>query len=208
MDKTLLLLLTILGVMLCSWVFQGLRLYKSYKGDIYGALYGGFLPYFFRYIVIRDCSESGYLRSRVGTHRIVFSAITGEEKQKTKFCVIFYGRGIMVLCYDRASGRLRGGSGGKNWNIIRTGEDGKEHIYRRPNPTRDLAAYLNRLTEVFPDVHMEARLAFSDGADFSQLDAGIKTIHFSDLENELKSVRAEIVSDDDVKAMYRRLVQK
>lgn len=208
MDKMLLLLLTILGVMLFSWIFQGFRLYRSYKGDIYGALYGGFLPYFFRYVVIRDCSESWHLRSQIGTHRIVFSTITGEEKQKTKFCVIFYSKGVMVLCYDRASGKLRGGPSGKSWNVIRKEADGKEHIYRRPNPTRDLMAYLNRLREVFPNLHMEARFAFSDGVDHSQLTAGVKAINFRDLDTELKSVQAEFISDDEVGAMYRTLIGK
>ncbi len=208
MDKLLLLLFTILGVLLLSWAFQGFRLYKSYRGDIYGTLYGGFLPYFYRYVVIRDCSESSCLRSQIGAHRIVFSTINNEGGRKTRFCVIFYGGRLMVLCYDKTTGQFRGNASSKAWNILRTGADGKQHIYRHSNPTRDVKAYLHRLAGIFPDVHMEARLAFPDEADLSQLCSDIKAIHFSELEAELKVAQTEIVSDDDVRSMYQKLIKK
>lgn len=208
MDKMLLLLLTILGVLVFSWIFQAVRLYKSSKGDIYSALYGSFLPYFYRYVVIRDCSESGYLRSRIGTHKIVFSVISGEEGQKAKFCVIFYARGIMVLCYDKATGEFRGSSSGKSWNVVRRDAQGKDHIFRHHNPTEDMKAYLRRLAQVFPEVHMEARLAFSDEADLSMLHTDIRTIHFGELEEELKGVQGDLLSDDEVRGLYKKLIGK
>ena len=199
----LLLLLTIL-----AWVFQGIRLHKSYKGDIYADLYGGFLPYFFRYIVFRDCSESGYLRSRIGRHKLVFSVISNEEKQRTKFCIIFYNKGIMVLCYDRSTGEFWGSSKDQSWNVKRTEMDGKQHIYRHANPTKDMLAYLNRVAATFPEVHMEARLAFPDQADLTHLRSDIKAICFSQVESELRDVKAEFLSDDEIKAMYQKLIQK
>lgn len=208
LNKMIILLLTILAVMMMAWVFQGIRLYKSYKGDIYGSLYGGFLPYFFRYVVFRDCSESGYLRSQIGTHRLVFSVITNEEKQRTRFCVIFYNKGIMVLCYDRSTGAFWGSSKDDSWNVKRLEADGKEHLYRHYNSTRDMAAYLNRMAAAFPEVHMEARMAFRDEADLTHLRSDIKTIHFSQIETELKEVKAEFLSDDEIKAMYKQLIQK
>ena len=208
MDSMIMLVLTILGVLLLGWLFRGVRLHKSYRGDIYEALYGSFLPYFYRYVVIRDCSQSSYLRGQIGTHRIVFSAITNDEKQRTQFCMIFYNKGVMVICYDKAPGEYRGKPGGKSWNVVRTGQDGKEHIYRRPNPTRDIRAYLNRIVDTFPDVHIEARLAFCDSADVSRLTSEIKAIHFNEIEGELKAVKAEFLPDDEVKGMYQRLIQK
>lgn len=208
MPPMLLLLVTILGVMVLAWVFQGIRLHKSYKGDVYAALYGGFLPYFFRYVVFRDCSESSYLRSRVGAHKLVFSVITNEEKQRTRFCVIFYNKGIMVLCYDKATGAFWGSSRDDSWNVKRMEADGKEHLYRHFNPTKDMLAYLNRIAAAYPDVHIEARMAFSDEADLAHLRSDIKTIHFSDIETELKEVKAEFLSDDEVKALYKQLIQK
>jgi len=203
-----LLLMTILGVMVLAWVFQGVRLRKSYKGDIYAALFGGFLPYFFRYVVLRDCSESGYLRSRIGTHRLVFSVINNDEQQRSRFCVIFYNKGIMVLCYDRSSGEFWGSAKDDSWNVKRTQADGKQHLYRHFNPTKDMIAYLNRVAAVFPEVHMEARMAFRDEADLTHLRSDIKAIHFSDIETELKDVKADFLSDDEIKAMYQQLIQK
>lgn len=207
-NNMIILLLTILAVMVMAWTFQGIRLYKSYKGDIYGALYGGFLPYFFRYVVFRDCSESGALRSQLGVHKLVFSVITNEEKQRTRFCVVFYHKGIMVLCYDKATGEYWGRSRDNSWNVKRVEADGKEHLYRHFNPTKDMLAYLNRISSAYPQVHIEARMAFSDEADLTHLRSDIKAIHFSEIGSELKEVKAEFLSDDDVKAMYKQLIQK
>ncbi len=204
----IILLLTILSVMVMAWVFQGVRLHKSYTGDIYATLYGGFLPYFFRYVVFRDCSESGYLRSQIGPHKIIFSVISNEEQQRTKFCIIFYNKGIMVLCYDKSTGEFWGSSKDNSWNVKRIDADGKQHIYRHLNPTRDMAAYLNRVATAFPEVHIEARMAFRDEADLTHLRSDIKAIHFSELETELKEVQADFLPDDEVKAMYKQLIQK
>ena len=57
------LLLTILGVMLLAWLLQGIRLYRNCRGDIYNDIYGSFPAYFYRYVVLRNCSESGYLKA-------------------------------------------------------------------------------------------------------------------------------------------------
>lgn len=208
MEPMLVLLLTIVGVLLLAWGFRGIRLYRSYKGDIYAALYGGFLPYFYRYVIIRDCSVSSYLRGRIGFHRLVFSVVTGDDQSRTRFCIIFYNKGIMVLCYEKAPGEYRGNSSAKSWNVIRTGGDGKQHIFRRSNPSKDVKAYLSRITAVFPGVHVEARLAFCDDADISQLRSDIKAIHFSEMETELKNVQAEFLTDEEITAMYQKLIQK
>lgn len=208
MNKMVMLLLTILGVMVLAWIFQGVRLYRNCKGDIYSDLYGGFLPYFYRYVVIRDCSESGYLRGKIGVHRIVFSRVGNQEKQQSKFCIVFYSKGIMVLCYDKVTGVFRGKAVGQTWNIIRTDGEGKEHFYRYPNPTYDMKAYLERVAAIFPEAHIEARLAFQDGADFSQLQSEIKAIHFSEIESELRQVQAEFLSDDEVKDLYQKLMRQ
>lgn len=208
MEPMLMLLLTIVGVLLLAWGFRGIRLYASYKGDIYAALFGNFLPYFYHYVIIRDCSKSGYLRGQIGPHRLIFSVVTNDEGQRTKFCMIFYNKGIMVLCYDKAPGEYRGNPSAKSWNVIRTGEDGKRHIFRRSNPTKDMKAYLSRITAVFPDVHVESRLAFCDSADFSGLRSDIKAVHFNEIESELKNARAEFLPDEEISAMYQKLIQK
>lgn len=208
MEPMLMLLLTIVGVLLLAWGFRGIRLYGSYKDDIYAALYGSFLPYFYHYVVIRDCSTSGWLRGRIGPHRIIFSVVSNDEQQRTKFCMIFYNKGVMVLCYDKAPGEYRGNPSSKSWNIVRTGQDGKEHIFRRGNPTKDMNAYLSRITALFPGVHVESRLAFCDSADLSRLRSDVKAIHFSEIETELKNVQAEFLPDEEISAMYQKLIQK
>lgn len=200
------LVLTIVGVLLLGWCFRGIRLYKSYKDDIYAALFGSFLPYFYHYVVIGDCSQSGWLRERIGTHRIIFSVTSNDAGQRTKFCMIFYNKGIMVLCYDKAPGEYRGNPSAKSWNIVRTGEDGKQHIFRRSNPTKDMKAYLSRITAMFPGVHVESRLAFCDSAELSQLRSDVKAIHFSEIEAELKAVQAEFLPDEEISAMYQKLI--
>lgn len=207
MEPVYVLLVSFVGVVAVLWLYQGIRLNRSCKGDIYNDLYGSFFAYFYRYVMLRDCSESGYIRSQVSTNRLVFSNIRLEDGSFTRFLIIFFNRGIMVVCYDRATGVFSGGAMHKNWNVVRTDAQGKKHTYRHRNPTSDLKAYLNRVASVFPDTHIEARMAFSNEADFSGLNLDVKPIHFSDLIPELQNVQAEFVDDDQIKEMYRTLTR-
>ena len=207
MDPVMLLVLTIVGVILFAWLLQGIRLHKSCKGDIYNDIYGSFLAYFYRYVVLRNCSESGYFRSKLGVHRIVYSSLTKEGGGKSKFCVIFYNKGVMVVSFDRATGKYLGNPNQKNWNVIRPDKEGKNHTYRHPNPTADAKAYIARIAKLFPKVHIEARIAFHNAADFSDLRSDIKCIHFSELVEELVQVKADFVSDSEIIAMHNMLVK-
>ena len=206
MDPVMLLVLTIVGVILFAWLLQGIRLHKSCKGDIYNDIYGSFLAYFYRYVVLRNCSESGYFRSKLGVHRIVYSSLT-KEGGKSKFCVIFYNKGVMVVSFGRATGKYLGNPNQKNWNVIRPDKEGKNHTYRHPNPTADAKAYIARIAKLFPKVHIEARIAFHNAADFSELRSDIKCIHFSELADELAQVKADFVSDSEIIAMHNILVK-
>ncbi len=206
-DKVTFLLLTILGVMVFAWALQGVRLYKSYRGDIYSALFGSFFPYFYKYVILRDCSESGYLRSQIGCHRLIFTMTNNDEGQKSRFCVVLYSHGIMVICYDRATGQFRGNTGGKTWNVIRTDKDGTRHAYRHPAPAADLRAYCSRMRDLYPGVHLEMLMAFCDAADISQLSGPIKAVHFKDLVDELKAVESGTISEDEIQAMYKKLIR-
>lgn len=207
MDPVMLLVLTIVGVILFAWLLQGIRLHKSCKGDIYNDIYGSFFAYFYRYVVLRNCSESGYFRSKLGVHRIVYSSLTKEGGGKSKFCVIFYNKGVMVVSFDRATGKYLGNPNQKNWNVIRPDKEGKNHTYRHPNPTADAKAYIARIAKLFPNVHIEARIAFHNSADFSDLRSDIKCIHFSELVEELVQVKADFVSDSEIIAMHNMLVK-
>lgn len=207
MDPVMLLVLTIVGMILFAWLLQGIRLHKSCKGDIYNDIYGSFLAYFYRYVVLRNCSESGYFRSKLGVHRIVYSSLTKEGGGKSKFCVIFYNKGVMVVSFDRATGKYLGNPNQKNWNVIRPDKEGKNHTYRHPNPTADAKAYIARIAKLFPNVHIEARIAFHNAADFSDLRSDIKCIHFSELVEELVQVKADFVSDSEIIAMHNMLVK-
>ena len=197
MDPVMLLVLTIVGVILFAWLLQGIRLHKSCKGDIYNDIYGSFLAYFYRYVVLRNCSESGYFRSKLGVHRIVYSSLTKEGGGKSKFCVIFYNKGVMVVSFDRATGKYLGNPNQKNWNVIRPDKEGKNHTYRHPNPTADAKAYIARIAKLFPN----------NSADFSDLRSDIKCIHFSELVEELVQVKADFVSDSEIIAMHNMLVK-
>lgn len=207
LEPMTMLLLTILGVMLLAWLFQGIRLYRNCRGDIYNDIYGSFPAYFYRYVVLRNCSESGYLKSRIGTHRIVYSSLTKEGGGRSRFCVIFHHQGIMVVGYDRATGQFLGNPNQKNWNVIRPDRQGKSHTYRHPNPTADVKAYAARIGKLFPGVHLETRLAFHNKADYSGLRTDIPPIHFSQLAEELANVQGGFVSDDQIKAMHNMLVK-
>lgn len=207
MEPIVILLFTIVAVAALAWLMQGIRLYRSCKGDIYNDIYGSFFAYFYRYVVLRDCSESGYLRGKIGFHRIVYSTITKEDGGKTRFCMIFYNKGIMVLCYDRAAGEFLGSAAARNWNVIRADKDGARHTFRHPSPAADFRAYLNRIAGAFPGVHIEARLAFHNAADFSKLRADVKPIHFRDIPEELQGVAGDFVPDEEVERMYKKLVR-
>ena len=207
MEPIAILLLTIVGVMVFAWLLQGIRLYQNCKGDIYNDIYGSFFAYFYRYVVLRNCSESSWLKEKIGLHRIVYSSLTKEGGGKSKFCVIFYNKGIMVISYDRATGRFLGNPNQKNWNVIRPDKEGKNHTYRHPNPTADTKAYAARMAKLFPGVHIETRIAFHNQADFSDLRTDIKPIHFSELAEALTQVKADFISDSEIIAMHNMLVK-
>lgn len=207
MDPISVLLISFIGVLLCTWIVRGVRLYRNCKGDIFSDLYGSFFAYFYRYVVLRDCSESGYLKSKIGTNRIVFSTIQREDGVRAKFLIVFFNRGLMVVCYDRATGAFSGGALHKNWQVVRTDKEGQKRTFRHVNPTSDMKAYLKRVASVFPDAHIEARMAFSNEADFTGLDLDIKPIHFKDLATELQNVQSDFVSDEEIKTMYHKLTK-
>ncbi len=205
MDNTSMLVFAIVVALLAVWGIEGARLYKSYKGDIYKELFGGFIPYFFHYAVRKDCSTSGYLKQKIGTHRMIFSAIKDSGKTMCRFCTIVYNRGIMVCSYDQIHGELIGKAHDKDWIIRRIDDKGTAHSYRYPNPTISLEAYLRRIALACGEVHLEARMAADDNTVFDNLKSDVKLIHYKDVVNELVLVQAEVLDDQAILDTYQKL---
>ncbi|NCB32914.1 MAG: hypothetical protein EOM64_03360 [Erysipelotrichia bacterium] len=208
MDNISMLIFAIVIALLTVWSIEGARLYKSYKGDIYKELFGGFIPYFFHYAVRKDYSVSGSLKQKIGMHRLIFSAIKEDGKTAERFCTIIYNRGIMVCSYNQIGGELIGKAHDKEWVIRRTDEKQTMHSYRYPNPTKFLEAYLRRIALACKDVHLEARMAVDNDSSFDNLKSDIKPIHYQDIVNELVLVQAEVIEDQTILDIYHKLMDQ
>ncbi len=196
MDKVTMLVFTIVLALLVTWIIEAVRVYPMYRDEIYGSLFGSFLSFFFKFAVFKDCSKSGYLKTKIGTHRMIFSAIQENGKTADRFCTIFYNRGIMVICYQKINGELIGKAKDKDWIVKRKDKEGVVHSYRHPNPTTDFKAYLRRIVTAYPDAHIEARIAVDDEAVFDSLKFEIVIVHDKDIVNELIMVQAPLVNDE------------
>lgn len=205
MDNVSMLIFAIVLSLLVVWGIEASRLYKSYKGELYGTLFGGFLPYFFRYAVRKDCSESGFLKTRIGTHRMIFSAMKENGQTAARFCTILYNRGIMVYCYQKIEGELLGKPKDKDWIVRRTDSEGSAHSFRHPNPTVSFEAYLRRIASACPEVHLEARIAVDDLTVYDHLKSDIKLVHYKDIVDELIQVQSGILSDEQILKVYEEL---
>lgn len=208
MENVTMLVFAIVLAMLVAWLIESYRVYPMYKGNIYPYLFGSYLPYFFKYAVFKDCSSSGYLKSKIGMHRMIFSAMQEDGKTTGRFCTIFYNRGIMVFCYEKIEGELLGKAKDNDWIVKRKEKDGQMHSFRHPNPTESFKAYLRRIAMVYPDTHIEARLVVDDETVYDNLKSEIVMIHDKDMVNELVKVQSDIVEDDAILANYQKLVAK
>jgi hypothetical protein len=197
-------LLTILAFILIGWTFQAVRLIPEYKTGIYRELYGSFLAFFWRTCIRQDASESGYLKREIGTSRILFSKFDQNGKTMARFCTILYQKGIFVICYQATTGAIRGGHKDKDWVVTKKDKNGESRSFRHPNPTKYLEAYLRRIASIFPDRHLETRISFPDALDFSALKSDIALVHNSDLIEEMKNVKGEFISDEEVKADFQK----
>jgi hypothetical protein len=208
MDKVTMLVFAIVLALLVTWIIEATRVYPMYRDEIYGSLFGNFLSYFFKYAVFKDCSKSGYLKTKIGTHRMIFSAMQENGKTTNRFCTIFYNRGIMVICYQKIDGELIGKAKDKDWIVKRKDKEGTMHSYRHQNPTEDFKAYLRRIVTAYPDVHVEARIAVDDTAVYDSLKSEIVIVHNKDIVNELIMVQAPLVSDEQIVSDYQKLSAK
>lgn len=208
MEQVTMLVFAIVLAILVTWIIEGLRLYPSYKESIYPYLFGSFLPYFMKYAVFKDCSSSSFLKTKIGVHRMLFSAMQEAGKTTGRFCTIFYNRGIMVFCYEKIGGEMLGKAKDHDWIVKRKDADGEMHSFRHPNPTPVFEAYLRRIAAAYPEAHIEARIAFDDDADFTNLKSDIALTHYKDILNEMVMVQSQIVDDVSVVADYQKLVSK
>lgn len=206
MDNVTILVLAIVFALLVTWIIEAVRIYPIYRDDVYENLFGNFLSYFFKYAVFKDCSKSNYLKSKIGMHRMIFSAMQEDGKTKNRFCTIFYNRGIMVICQMKVNGQLLGKAKDKDWIVKRKDKDGTVHSFRHLNPSEDFKAYLRRVVAVYPQAHIEARISLDDSTDFSSVKSDIKLVHNTDIVNEMIMVQAPIISDEQIVEDYQKLV--
>lgn len=204
MNNVYMLFLVIIAFVLIGWIFQAIRLMPDYKTGIYRELYGSFPGYFWRTAIRQDASESSYLKHQIGTCRILFSKMDENGKTVARFCTIFYNRGIFVICYESTDGIVHGKARDKDWIVTRTDKDGNKRSFRHPSPVPSFEAYLRRIAALYPLRHMEARIAFRDETDISGLKCDIKVIHNEDLISEMNNVKAEYLSDQDIKDDFAR----
>lgn len=202
MNNMIFMISIITITVICIWIFAGIQLYPLYRNSINQELFGNFLSFFWCYYIRKDASQSGYLKTQIGYHKLLFGSLQQEGKSRVNYYVIFFQKGVLVFTFDKLKGFITGKVKDKFW-LVRS-ESNK--AYRYQNPNLNLEIYLRRIASVLPNTHIEVRIIFPDEVHFETLKSDITCIHASDLIGELKNVKAEFLSDEQILTNYHKLI--
>lgn len=183
------------------WIFAGIQLYPLYRNSIYQELFGNFLSFFWHYYIRKDASQSGYLKTQIGYHKLLFSTLQQEGKSRVNYYVIFFQKGVLVFTFDKLKGSIIGNAKDKFWLVKRENNE----AYKYQNPSSNLEIYLRRIVSVLPDTHIEVRIIYPDEVHFETLKSDITCIHTSDLIGELKNIKAKFLTDEQIFNNYHKL---
>lgn len=195
-------MVSIITVTLISiWIIAAIRLYPLYRNSIYQELFGNFISFFWHYYIRKDASQSGYLKTQIGYHKLLFSTLQQEGKPSINYYVLFYQKGVIVFTFDKLKGSIAGKAKDKYWVV----KSENNVSYKYQNPCLNLEIYLRRIANVLPDTHIEVRIIYPDEVIFETLKSDIACIHKSDLPGELKNIKAEFLTDEQILSNYHKL---
>lgn len=189
------LLVALCVVFLVVMIGKAAMAWPSYKGTVYQQLFGSFLEYFWKYSVNQDLSQSGYLASELGTHRLLYNAYRDANGHEAcQFVTVVSTHGVASVCAVHTTGTVRGGDTGA-WHVER---DGAQHTLASPlvyarRQQKFLAKALGK--DKPADV-----IVFDDGADLTHVSCACPVIHASELMSWLKDLDGSLPEADVTKA--------
>lgn len=184
---------------------RGIRLYSSYKGSIYTALFPNFFEYFYKYEIQKDCSKSSYLKALIGTQRMLFSIAKNEKGEVTqRFVTIFYNKGVTIVAFLSPKGKLKARKGDRHWTVVPA--KGKE--YHILSPEAALNEYRRRVETLVPDLNVSTLIALGNEIDVSDIRSDVLFFHYDELVTALKEARQPFISESMILSEYEKFTKK
>lgn len=198
----------LMGITLFFTLFltiRAVRLYRTYKGSFNAVLFPGFLEYFFKYEVQKDCSKSSFLKSTIGTQRMLFSIVKNDKGAVThRFVSIVYNKGVAMISFLSPKGQVKARKSEKYWTVR---NDGAAE-YRIVSPEMALNEYRRRFEQLIPGLDVQTYIAVGDTLDLSDIQAEIPILHYSDVVAALKNADAPFISEEMIVAEFAKLTRK
>lgn len=199
----------LMGITLFFTLFltiRALRLYRTYKGSIYTVLFPSFLEYFFKYEVRKDCSKSSFLKSMIGTQRMLFSIVKNDKGEVThRFVSIVYNKGIAMISFLSPKGQVKARRNEKYWTVRNDASDTEHRII---SPEMALHEYRRRFEQLVPELNVQTYIAVGDNLDLNNIQADMPVLHYSKIVNALKNAYAPFISEEMILLEFAKLTHK
>lgn len=189
-------------ILLSLYGSKAYMMHKGYKNELYSALFGSYLEYFFRNAIRKDCSTSSLLKSELGTNRMSFTTFQDREHKVTsRFVVIFYNKGIACISYLNPAGSLKGKADDKHW-IINRGDK----KYKIQNPMIECKKYADYFRKKFPELHVQEYIACTNDTNVDKVNTSI--YYYKDMIDILKNINLPYISENEVVNNYIKFINK
>ena len=175
--------------------------WPSYRGTVYQQLFGSFLEYFWKYSINQDLSQSGYLASELGTHRLLYNAYRDAGgNEACQFVTVISTRGVASICAVHTAGKVSGSDKGV-WHVER---DGAAHTL--PSPLVYVHRQQKFMGKALGMTKPAQVIVFDDGAELSGVKCELPVINASELVAFLKGLETnETLSEQGVIEMFNAI---
>lgn len=183
--------------------FKAFQAYPLYKGSIYQQLFGSYAEYFWKCIVKEDASQSNWLCSQIGEHRLGYNSFFDKQgHQVAQFVTVFAKRGNTVICALSASGVVAGSDTGV-WQIEC---DGKLSVL--PSPMVYMRKQLSFLISFLEKSSVVPILAFPDESDIAGVTCSMHTINISQIIPFLKECDGCEFSHEQIENSFEKFKER
>lgn len=135
------------------WLIKTVYGWRRFRKSIQAELYSGFLEYCVRKRKIRSLSESYYLNSEFGKHRIIYQLTQSKhEKTPQSYVLIILTSGLYILNVRNQSGKILARKNGD----FKQNYDGHEYLFK--NPVKESRYFEKRLREKMAKMDFPVRL--------------------------------------------------
>lgn len=195
------LLIALCAVFLAVMAGKVLAAWPSYKGTVYQRLFGSYLEYFWKYSVNQDLSQSGYLASELGSHRLLYNAYHDTDgREACQFVTVVSTRGIVLVCVEHTTGKVIGSDKGP-WRV------------EYDDMTRTLASplvYVRKqqkfISKAVGKMRATGIVVFDDGAELTDVTCNLPVIHANELLTFLKDLYVDaVLSEQEVEEIFEKI---